>query len=457
MKVLVVGGGQVALRKITLLKQSQANIHLVSPKVDPKIIQLLSADDHIDERCFELTDLQDKQWVIAATDNPDVNRQVSEGAKLLHCFVNVVDQPELGNFIFPAVLERPPLSIAVSSHGASPVLVRRLRAKLETLIPAGYGHLAALVGRYRKKVQSLLPNVSLRRKFWDSILDGPVSEMVFSGRIESAEENINQALATLSSQASSDVVDNKHSGEIGEVFLIGAGPGDPDLLTFRALRLLQLADVVLYDRLVSSPILAMARRDAEMVYVGKKRADHAVPQEDINQILVNYALQGKRVCRLKGGDPFIFGRGGEEISLIAQHRIPFQIVPGITAASGCASYAGIPLTHRDHAQSVCFVTGHLKDGAIQLDWKSLVQPRQTLVIYMGLVRIQDTVDQLIQAGMSEDMPAAIIEKGTTPDQQVITARLKDFPNAVAKAAISAPTLIIIGDVVKCRDELNWFS
>ncbi len=386
------------------------------------------------------------KFVIAATNDHNVNALIAEECKTLGVLVNVITDSRLSDIAFPSVIERDPLTIAVSSGSTSPILARLLGERIDALIPAGYGKLAGLVGRYRHSVRQTLKNPRQRKLFWEKVLTGNVAESIFSGNQANAEALLNQALAAPASALT-----------IGEVYLIGAGPGDPDLLTFRAYRLLQQAEIVLYDRLVSGQILEQIHPDTEKIYVGKQRSNHSVPQQDINQRLVDFALQGKRVARLKGGDPFIFGRGGEEIELLAGHKIPFQVVPGITAASGCASYSGIPLTHRDHAQSVRFVTGQLQDGSVELPWEQLVAPRQTIVIYMGLNGLPVISENLIKHGMNPAMPAAMIEQGTTLDQKIHCSTVSQLPGIVEKLPVKPPTLLIIGTVVSLHDSLNWFQ
>jgi uroporphyrin-III C-methyltransferase/precorrin-2 dehydrogenase/sirohydrochlorin ferrochelatase len=320
-----------------------------------------------------------------------------------------------------------------------------LRAKIESLIPATFGRLAHLASKFREPVKEKFDDGDKRRRFWEAVLTGPIGELFLSGQEEKAEQ---QLIAQLNSP---------ELPPQGEVYLVGAGPGDPDLLTFKALRLMQQAEVVLYDRLVSEPIMNLVRRDAERIYVGKRRQDHAMEQTAINQLLLDLALQGKRVLRLKGGDPFIFGRGGEEIELLAAAGIPFQVVPGITAASGCAAYAGIPLTHRDFAQSVRFITGHLKDGSFHLPWSELISNEQTLVFYMGLVSLPIICAELIKHGKAETTPCALIEKGTRPEQKVYTATLATLPELIASQEVHAPTLLIVGLVASLHDKLKWFG
>lgn len=442
--VLVIGGGEVALRKARLLSDAGARLRVVAPEVRSEL-QELAGSAGIFLRGYASSDLQGVALVIAATDDETLNAQVSAEAQALGIPVNVVDAPSLCSVIFPAIVDRSPLIVAVSSGGDAPVLARLIRAKIETWIPASYGQLASLGKRFRERVKQMFPDVQQRRVFWEDVFQGPIAESVFAGKPEAGERLLQERLAGAAPRA------------LGEVYLVGAGPGDPDLLTFRALRLMQQADVVLYDRLVAPAIIELCRRDAERIYVGKRRADHAVPQEQINQLLIDLARQGKRVLRLKGGDPFIFGRGGEEIEQLAAEDIPFQVVPGITAASGCAAYAGIPLTHRDHAQSVRFVTGHLKDGSSNLPWKDLVAPGQTLVFYMGLVGLPAICEQLIAHGRSGATPAALVQQGTTQNQRVFTGTLDSLPQLVAEHEVHAPTLVIVGEVVTLRDKLAWFE
>jgi len=355
---LVVGGGKVAARKVALLLRAGARVTVVSPQSCAEVAsQTAGSNVTCVERTFQPADIGGMVLAIAATDDVAVNRQVYELATQQGIPVNVVDNPALCSFIVPSIIDRSPVQVAVSTGGASPVLARLLRARLESFIPSAYGRLARLVDEYRQRVKLRFPGAGQRRYFWESILQGRVAELLFAGQEDKARAALQEAI--------DDTSENYDSG--GEVYLVGAGPGDPDLITFRALRLMQQADVVVYDRLVAQPILDMVRRDADLIYAGKERDKHTLSQESINELLVRLAKEGKRVLRLKGGDPFIFGRGGEEIETLAQEGIPFQVVPGITAASGCASYAGIPLTHRDHAQSCIFVTGHLKDGSVNLD------------------------------------------------------------------------------------------
>lgn len=445
---LVVGGGSVATRKVELLLRCGGQVSIVSPSLHPTLA-LLAQDGKVKHlaRPFEDADLNEASICIAATNDQAVNQRVSTLAKARRIPVNVVDQPDLCSFILPSIIDRSPVVAAVSTGGASPVLARLIRARLESMIPAAYGHLADLASKFRDRVKARFANVRQRREFWENALQGMVAERIFSGHPEEAEALLQKSLDTADSS----------SAPLGEVYLVGAGPGDPDLLTFRALRLMQQADVVVYDRLVAKPIIDMTRKDAEHIYVGKERNNHSMRQEEINQLLADLAKQGKKVLRLKGGDPFIFGRGGEEIETLASQGVPFQVIPGITAAAGCAAYAGIPLTHRDHAQSLTLVTGHLKDGSIDLNWFQLAQPHQTLVFYMGLHGIEVITRELIKHGRSPDTPAALVQQGTTPRQRVFSGTLATLADIVAREEPKPPTLIIVGEVVSLQDKLGWYK
>jgi uroporphyrin-III C-methyltransferase/precorrin-2 dehydrogenase/sirohydrochlorin ferrochelatase len=444
----VIGGGEVAARKVSLLLEAGGAVSVYSPELCGALSDLRDAGklQHVAERFSE--DMLDGCVIaIAATNDDVVNRQVSEAAIQRNVPINVVDQPELCSFIVPSIVDRSPVVVAVSTGGASPVLARLIRARLETLIPTAYGRLAQLVESFRDKVKARFRHSPKRRVFWEDVLQGPVAELVFAGQEEAARMELEKKLSSADGAGK----------PVGEVYLVGGGPGDPDLLTFRALRLMQQADVVVHDRLVSEEVLNLARRDAVRIYAGKERSHHAIPQEDINQLLVRLAKEGKRVVRLKGGDPFIFGRGGEEIETLAAEGIHFQVVPAVTAAAGCAAYSGIPLTHRDYAQSVVLVTGHLQDGTVNLNWKGLVQPDQTVVFYMGLQGVQTICRELIAHGMPDSTPAALVQQGTTRHQRVFTGTLATLPEIVENSKVRAPTLIIVGDVVRLRDKLKWFE
>jgi len=444
----VIGGGEVAARKVSLLLEAGAAVTVYAPELGDTLTDLRDAGKlkHVAKR-FSEEILDGCTLAIAATDDDTVNREVSQAARRRNIPVNVVDQPELCSFIVPSIVDRSPVVVAVSTGGASPVLARLIRARLETMIPAAYGRLARLVETFRDKVKARFRQAPKRRVFWEDVLQGPVAELVFAGQEDAARSELEKKLAEADGTGA----------PIGEVYLVGGGPGDPDLLTFRALRLMQQADVVVHDRLVSEEVLNLARRDAVRIYAGKERSRHAIPQDDINQLLVRLAKEGKRVVRLKGGDPFIFGRGGEEIETLAAEGIHFQVVPAVTAAAGCAAYSGIPLTHRDHAQSVVLVTGHLQDGTVNLNWNGLVQPNQTIVFYMGLQGVQTICRELVAHGMPDTTPAALVQQGTTRHQRVFSGTLATLPEIVERSKVKAPTLIIVGSVVQLRDKLKWFE
>ncbi len=444
---LVVGGGEVAARKASLLLQAGGKLRIVSPELCINMQNLVEQNSvEYYPRKYVSEDLSGVGLVIAATNVMAVNLKVSEQSRQLGLPINVADEPSISSFIFPAIIDRSPLIIGISSGGRAPVLVRLLRQKLESTIPIGYGKLTDLVGKFRDRVKKKFNSINERRGFWEKVLEGSVAEMMFAGNEKQAETLLNEMVNSAESISS-----------MGEVYLVGGGPGDPELLTFKALRLMQKADVVLYDRLVSDEVLALCRRDAQLIHVGKARQNHTLKQTEINDLLVELAQEGKRVLRLKGGDPFVFGRGGEEIEELMQHGISFQVVPAVTAAIGCASYAGIPLTHRDYANSVQFVTGHGKNDVCDLPWEHLIQEKQTLVVYMGLAGFSLICRELMNHGMSPTTPVAIISKGTTPSQRTLTGTLETLPAIVLESDIPAPTLVIIGDVVTLQKKLSWFK
>lgn len=443
---VLIGAGNVARRKLELLLAAGAALKVVAPECNEEFTRLAGEGRlTLVQRRFQAGDLDGAVLAVAATPHALVNRAVFRAARARGIPVNVVDQPELCTVTFPAVVDRDPVCIAIGTGGASPVLARLLRTRLEAELPGRTGELAALAREFRAPVRERIADATARRGFWEAVLQGQVAELIYSGRPQAARRQLERQLDAAS----------RAQTRVGEVYLVGAGPGDPDLLTFRALRLMQQADVVLYDRLVAAPILALVRRDAERIYVGKRAGMHAVPQQDINARLVEYARAGQRVLRLKGGDPFLFGRGGEEIATLAAQGIPFQVVPGVTAASGCAAYAGIPLTHRDHAQLCVFVTGHLKDGSVDLPWPQLVALGGTLVVYMGLGALAEICGALIAHGKDPATPAAVVAEGTTLRQQIVTAPLCDL--ATAAQGLPGPALIIVGGVVGLHETLSWFS
>lgn len=446
-RCLVIGGGEVATRKVIMLLKAQGNVVVIAPVLSAELREMLAKNEieYVMTR-FAPEQLTAACLVIAATNDEAVNEAVSVAAKRLNIPVNVVDAPALCTFTMGSIIDRSPVVIAISSEGNAPVLARHIRSKIETMLPAAYGRIASLAGEFREQVKARFSTTQARRRFWEDVLNGPLVERVLSGQEQAARDLLGELLKQ-----------SEDAPARGEVYLVGGGPGDPDLLTFRALRLMQQCDVCVYDKLVSKEVMELVRRDAELIYVGKSRDQHTLPQEEINALLARLALEGKRVLRLKGGDPFIFGRGGEEIETLMQHGVPFQVVPGITAANGVSSYAGIPLTHRDYAQACLFITGHLKEGTVDLDWQAMARPRQTVVIYMGLVGLEQICAQLIAHGVSPDMPAAVIQQGTTQKQRVVESNLANLANDVATAGLKPPSLTIIGEVVKLRSRLNWFT
>jgi uroporphyrin-III C-methyltransferase/precorrin-2 dehydrogenase/sirohydrochlorin ferrochelatase len=445
---IVVGGGVVAARRAEYLIRAGARVATFASELSDEFVRLHDSPNFRHEaRDPERYDFDGSALCFVAAEDERLTLAAQAAAKSAGVLVNVADRPELSDFIMPAIVDRDPLVIAISTEGASPMLGRMLKARLESLIPAAYGRLARLTGEFRISVAKAISSPTMRRRFWETVLEGPIGERALARDDRAADDDLARAIER--------AADENAGAPRGEVYLVGAGPGDPDLLTFRALRLMQKADVVLYDRLTDEGVMNLVRREAERIYVGKQPDDHELPQEEISTLLVKLASEGKRVLRLKGGDPFVFGRGGEEIEALAAHGIPFQVCPGVTAAIGAAAYAGIPLTHRDHAQACVFVTGHGKDGKINLDWTALLQPRQTVAIYMGLRNLETLTREFVARGADADLPAAIVDNATRVGQRVVVGTLGTLAAKARAAELSGPAIIIIGTVVTLRDKLDW--
>jgi len=449
-KLVVDGGTTVAARRVERALLAGAHVHVFDANLGDEFATLIG-HENLTHHARSITEADIEGAVVAYGASEDEARDaiLHKGATDAGVLANVADVSEYCDFITPSVVDRSPLVIAISSGGTAPVIARILRARIESLLPPAYGRMAGFLGKFRDRVSAGIKGTTQRRRFWEAMIDGPAGDHFLSGDLERAETHLLDSLACATGKGA--------PCEQGEVFLVGAGPGDPDLLTFRALRLMQRCDVVLYDRLVADDILELVRRDAERIYVGKRPDHHTMFQEDISALMVKLAKDGKRVLRLKGGDPFIFGRGGEEIETLAEHNIPFQVVPGISAASGCSTYAGIPLTHRDHAQSCIFVTAHGRDGVLDLDWEVLTRKNQTVAVYMGLSSLKILSEGFANHGVDPDTPAAIIDNGTRPNQRIITGTIANLYQKATEAEFTGPSIIIIGGVVTLRDKLSWFA
>lgn len=446
---VVIGGGVAAARRAELLLRAGAHVTIFSPGVSDEFAAVSErfAFEHIARMPFKPAELEGVAVAVIATDNRAQDENTHELVRKTAALINVATRPDLCDFVLPSIVDRSPLIVAISTGGASPILGRMLKARLEATIPASYGRLADFVRNARQAVNAKLADLTARRRFWERTLDGPIGEMVLAGDDARAAHALDVEIEHAGAGEAAEMR--------GEVYLVGAGPGDPDLLTFRALRLMQKADVVLYDRLVEPAIVDLVRREAERIYVGKRPNNHAMPQEEITELLIRLARQGKRVLRLKGGDPFVFGRGGEEIERLAEERIAFQVCPGVTAAIGCSAYSGIPLTHRDHAQACVFVTAHSKHGPIDLDWSSVIRPGQTVAVYMGLNHIEELMEAFIARGASPDLPAAIVDNGTRANQRVVVGTLATLAGEARAAQLRGPTIVIVGSVVSLREKLDW--
>ncbi|ANN69424.1 siroheme synthase CysG [Bordetella bronchialis] len=445
--VLVVGGGAVAARKTQALLEAGARVRLGAPELNAELAALASEGriEHI-AGYFQDEWLDDAWLAVAATDDDGVNARVAAAAGVRRMLVNVVDDPALSSFQVPSIVDRSPLIVAISSSGVAPVLARRLRERIESMFDHALGPLAELAARYRARIRERRPDLGARRRFYDRLMDGPVAALLRQARPAEAEQALQAAL-----EAPQDP-------PAGSVVLVGAGPGDPGLLTLKALRALNEADIILYDRLIGGEILSLARRDAERVDVGKRPGeDHAATQARIHALMVEHARRGRRVVRLKGGDAFIFGRGGEELQYLRAHGVPYEVVPGVTAALACAAHAGIPLTHREHAQSLHLITAHCRDDGQTPDWAALAPGNQTLAFYMGVSQLEPLSRRLREHGRPADTPFALVENGSRPDQRVLTGRLEDLAGLASKHAIRAPALLIVGSVAALANELHWYG
>ncbi|MFC5743393.1 siroheme synthase CysG [Dyella tabacisoli] len=444
--VLVIGGGAVAERKVATLIDAKAQVTVNAPELTPQLRRWVDKGVIAHRRdAFQETWL-DRVWlVVAATSDREMNRLVAALAELRRIFVNVVDDAELSSFHVPAIVDRAPLTIAISSGGTAPMLARLVRERLEALLDPSLGALTTLATRLRSRIRERLPDMSARRRFYEHLFAGPVAALLRQGRPQEARRAAERALFVEAEVTA------------GSVVLVGAGPGDPGLLTLRALRALNEADVILHDRLVSDEVLALARRDAERIEVGKQAGNHHYTQDAIHALLLEHARAGRRVVRLKGGDPFVFGRGGEELEFLRKHGIAYEVVPGITAALACAAYAGVPLTHRDHAQAVRLVTAHCQGSHGSLDWNALAQERQTLAVYMGVSELEAFRERLVAHGRASSTPFALIENGSRADQRVVTGTLANLPERASAHAVHSPALLILGEVAALAESLAWFG
>ncbi len=445
--VLVVGGGAVAQRKAQALLEAGADVAVGAPDLTDTLRQWAAAGRvrHLAGE-FDPAWLQDVWLVIAATDQREVNAQVAQAGQARRLLVNVVDDPELSSFQVPSIVDRSPLIVAISSSGTAPVLARRLRERIESLFDHTLGPLADLAARHRQRIRAARAEMGARRGFYDWLLDGPVAALLRQGRPAQAEAVLEAELATPAPRPQ------------GRVCLVGAGPGDAGLLTLKALRALNEADIILYDRLVSDEVLSLARRDAERVFVGKHCGeDHHATQARIHALMREHAAAGQRVVRLKGGDAFIFGRGGEELEYLRAHGVPFEVVPGVTAALACAAYGGVPLTHREHAQSVQLITAHSKEENDTLDWDALGRGQQTLAFYMGVSQLERLAARLMRHGRAGDTPCALIENGTRAEQRALYAPLATIAAEAAAQGFRPPSLLIVGQVAGLGPTLAWYG
>jgi uroporphyrin-III C-methyltransferase/precorrin-2 dehydrogenase/sirohydrochlorin ferrochelatase len=444
--VLIIGGGEVAARKCEALLGSGARVRVGAPALNQQLSEWrrLGRITHL-PGSYQPSWLDEAWLVIAATNDVDINRRVAVDAAARHVLINVVDNADLSSFHVPAVIDRAPVQVAISSGGNAPMLARWIRERVELVLDHALGPLATLLEKSRRAIRFRHPDLNARRRFYDRVLVGPVWQLLRAGKSAAAEIELRCSLR------------QPHQPQNGHVALVGAGPGDPGLLTLRALRVLNEADVILHDRLVSTEVLDLARRDAQRIEVGKEAGNHHATQEEIHALLLQHARAGRRVVRLKGGDPFVFGRGGEELEFLRGHDIAYEVVPGVTAALACAAYSGVPLTHRDHAHSVQLVTAHCRESLDALDWKALAAPRQTLAVYMGVAHLGALRERLLAAGRAAGTPVAAVENGTRRDQRVIVSTIDELADLAQVHALRSPSLLIVGEVAAFAETLAWFG
>jgi uroporphyrin-III C-methyltransferase / precorrin-2 dehydrogenase / sirohydrochlorin ferrochelatase len=442
---LIVGAGSVAARKAGLLLRAGARVTLVAPDAGEETVALQEAGSirHVAAN-FSPSMLDGQRLVIAASNDQALNRQAAAAARQAGVWCNVVDDREHCDFILPAIVDRDPVVVAFSTGGRAPVLAQWLKSRLEASLPARIGALAERAARWRHLVKKRFATLAERRRFWQRFFDGPIAADLLAGRTQQAERAMRRELL------------DGRSAVTGRAAIVGAGPGDPGLLTLRAQQLIRTADVILHDRLLSPEVLDMARKEALLIPVGKEGGGRSTPQETTTALLLRHVRAGRSVCRLKGGDPFVFGRGGEEAAALAAAGLPFEIVPGVSAALGCAAYAGIPLTLRGVSASVTLATASLQDDD-EPDWAVLARPGQTLALYMSLHRLQQSARELIRHGLRPLTPAAVVASGTTMEQQVVTAPLAGIAKAVAEAGVSSPAILFVGDTVAEAQRLHWFT
>lgn len=444
-RVVVVGGGAVAERKVALLLRTTARIRVVAPVLTETLAAQAAGGliEHV-AGAYRTEHLSGARLVVAAASDRAVNLAAAAAAEAAGILVNVVDDPQPSTCLFPAIVDRSPLVVAIGTSGAAPALAQWVRERIEVTVDESFGRLAQLLERWRARIKGRIPDVEQRRRLYARLLHGPVARLIASHRPLQAEAALEAELSRPGATA-------------GSVILVGAGPGDPGLLTLNAVRALAAADVVLYDRLVSAEVLELVRRDATRIEVGKQAGAHGTSQERIQELLVEHAREGRRVVRLKGGDPFVYGRGGEELEHLRAAGISYQVVPGLTAASAATAYAGIPLTHRDHVSSVRLLTAHCRASMARTDWSPRPDGRETLAVYMGVGTLPELQQSLLDHGHRGDTPIAFVENGTRPEQRVILGTLAEASALAMRHQLRSPSLLVVGHVAALAPSLHWFG